>query len=271
MSNYKEPIELEPSDYVQVHHEDITPADAALFGTSVSFTGPNAPTWIEALPRISSLLICNEAYARFDQDPDNLKRWKYTPPPLRLQSAEVQVAARAVSDSTSTRAVERALAFGHARIADLPKELREEMWLATEEPRIVGADVLVQRDEPGGPRAVIVIATSKFYKLGLTWGDNPRSTKNPMWDDIKLYDLCSEAHDVAVREYGQPSIHSVPFRPAVDELLLDVGLDFEPENEETWQYYWRCILKEPRFTLAISAVPTSRFCMTQMSPPWLQP
>lgn len=95
------------------------------------------------------------------------------------------------------------------------------------------------RPMPGGPRAVIVIATSEFYKLGLTWGDNPRSTKNPMWDDIKLYDLCSEAHDVAVREYGQPSIHSVPFRPAVDELLLDVGLDFEPENEETWQYYWQ--------------------------------
>lgn len=239
MQNYKEPIELKPSHSVQVHHEDITSADAALFRTSVSFTGPNAPTWMEVLPHISGLLSCNEAYARFDQDPDNLKRWKYPPPPLHLQSAEAKAAAQAVSGSTSARMVEPALAHGHARIADLPKELREAMWLGTEEPRILGADVIVQRHEPSRPRAVIVIATSELYKRGLALGDNPQSIRNPRWDDIKLYDLGSEAHDLAVREYGQPSIHSVPFRSAVDELLLDVGLEFEPGDMDMAEFYWQ--------------------------------
>lgn len=239
MHSYKEPIELKPSHNVQVHHEDITPADAALFRTSVSFTGPNAPTWMEALPRISSLLSCNEAYARFDQDPDNLKRWKYPPPPLHLQfqSAQAKAAAQAVSDSTSTLKMEPALAHGHGRIADFPKELREEMWLATE-PRILGANVIVQRHEPGGPRAVIVIATSEIYRGGLAWGDDAQSIRNPTWDDIKLYGLCSEAHDVAVREYGQPSIHAVPFRSAVDELLLDVGFDCKPKDDEDMSQFY---------------------------------
>ena len=138
--DWREPDEMGEPNSVQVHHEDITPADAGLFGASFSFTGPNAITWMDALCRISTLLSCNEDYARFDQDPANLKRWKYPPPPWHLLNPYSEAAARAVTGSTSTRMVELAPAHGHFRIADLPKELRDEVWLATEEPRILGAD-----------------------------------------------------------------------------------------------------------------------------------
>jgi len=220
--DWREPDEMGEPNSVQVHHEDITPADAGLFGASVSFTGPNAITWMDALCRISTLLSCNEDYARFDQDPANLKRWKYPPPPWHLLNPYSEAAARAVTGSTSTRMVELAPAHGHFRIADLPKELRDEVWLATEEPRILGADAFLLRHEPAHPRAVIIIATSGF---DTSFGYHP--VRKPRWDDIKLYGLCSEAHDVAIREYGQPSARSVPFRSAVDELLLDVGLEQE--------------------------------------------
>lgn len=90
---------------------------------------------------MSSLLSCNEEYARFDQDqdPDNLKRCKYPPPPLHLQDAEALAAAQAVSGSTSTPTIEPALAHGYGNIVDLPKKLREDIWLTTEEPRILGS------------------------------------------------------------------------------------------------------------------------------------
>lgn len=157
MSEYREPVALGKTNKVKVHHEDITPADASLFGTFVSFTGPNAATWMDALSRMSSLLNYNEDYARFDQDPDNLKRCKYPPPPLHLQDAVAQAAAQAVSGSTSTPTIEPALAHGYGNIVDLPKKLREEIWLTTEKPRILGAEVLLLEYRTAPPRAIIAI------------------------------------------------------------------------------------------------------------------
>lgn len=211
MSEYREPVALGKTNKIKIHHEDITPADAGLFGTFVSFTGPNAATWMDALSRMSSLLSCNEDYARFDQDPDNLKRCKYPPPPLHLQDAEAQAAAQAVSGSTSTPTIEPALAHGYGNIVDLPKKLREEIWLTTEEPRILGAEVLLLEYRTAPPRAIIAISASGY---GTALHGYLHSIRNPRWDDIKLYGLCSEAHNLAIREYGQSSVNSVPCRHA---------------------------------------------------------
>lgn len=231
---------------VRVPHEDITAADAHLFARSYSFTGPNAVTWMDALAGSSDLMSCNEEYSRFDQDPDNLKKWEYPDPPALPgpptplgRPAETIYLRDAINyEGTS---LSQTLDFGSeprmvdsvARIEELPSELRANIWLALEAPRVLGARAILTSDNPGQPgRPASGLHPMKiFLDAGHTvghhaWGKDCSSSyvQNRDWHDIKLfYDLCPDARDDAIREYGLPSSDSIPFRPAIDELLVDVG------------------------------------------------
>ncbi|KAK1752729.1 hypothetical protein QBC47DRAFT_62307 [Echria macrotheca] len=204
--------------------------------TVFEITGDNLYRWRETVAEVTRLMRCVRSYpddqekidaiqfelaqrkSRGEEPPENWDEW-YDANKENLvrpsESSRAEVYYRVYrgkrwgeEDRVQTRAPPAPKSVSApqslARFAGCPQEIRDLVWLETE-----------------NTRKLVVLSTAVCYTkamdvvLEACW--SPRS-----WEDIKLYQICSESRQLAIREFGGPAPLSIPFRPAADAVNLSL-------------------------------------------------